>query len=152
MVLLKSFDEKGFVFFTNYQSRKSLELENSPYAALVFWWDKLQRQIRIEGTVSKTDDSFSDDYYKTRPIGSQLGAWASPQSQQIKSKQFLNKKLEHYTQKFKDKEIKRPSYWGGYLLNPDSIEFWQGRENRLSDRLKFIKQKDLSWKLIRLAP
>lgn len=152
IVLLKGFDEHGFVFFTNYNSRKGQELADNPWAALVFFWRGLERQVRIEGEVSKVMPEESDTYYHSRPEGSRLGAWASPQSAVIESRATLAVNLDEATQQFSDAPIARPSHWGGYRLKPISLEFWQGRPSRLHDRLRYQRQADDSWKLERLAP
>jgi pyridoxamine 5'-phosphate oxidase len=149
VVLLKEFSERGFVFFTNYESRKGIELYHNANACLNFWWGKLERQIRITGIVEKITEKESDDYFYSRPIGSQAGAVISPQSKEIESREWLEQKFIEI--QLKD-EIKRPEYWGGYILLPDSIEFWQGRSNRLHDRLLYEKSKDSSWVIKRLAP
>lgn len=148
-VLLKSFDTDGFIFFTNYESRKGAELEKNPYAAMCFLWLELERQIRIEGEVEKISAEASDHYFATRPEGSRLGAWVSPQSRPI-TKDELEKKLAELTAKYSD-NIPRPPHWGGYLLRPDMIEFWQGRPSRLHDRIVYTKNKK-TWQVQRLAP
>ncbi|MCW8850822.1 MAG: pyridoxamine 5'-phosphate oxidase, partial [Melioribacteraceae bacterium] len=139
VVLLKDYSEKGFVFFTNYKSMKGEQLEQNPNAALVFWWGTLARQIRIEGVVEKVTAEESDTYFNLRPHGSQLGAVVSNQSKTIPNYSFLEAEFEKVSEKFKDKKIDRPYYWGGYRVLPIMIEFWQGRENRLHDRLRFTK-------------
>jgi pyridoxamine 5'-phosphate oxidase len=151
VVLLKELDERGFVFYTNYKSNKGEELKNNPYAALVFLWLELQRQVRIEGLVEKVSEQDSNTYFASRPVSSQLGAIASPQSKVIPSRDYLEKQFEIIKQDLSGKEIKRPDHWGGYRLIPDRIEFWQGRENRLHDRLLYVADKD-GWKISRLAP
>ncbi len=151
IVLLKSFDENGFVFFTNYTSAKGSQLERNPHAALVFFWKELERQIRIEGTVEKTDDKESDAYFLSRPAGSRLGAWASPQSRIITGRKVLEENMERYTLQFEG-NIPRPVFWGGYLVRPSSIEFWQGRSNRLHDRIRYQKSEKGDWIIRRLAP
>ena len=150
IVLLKDYDEKGFVFFTNYQSHKGKELEENPKAAIVFFWKELERQIRIEGEIEKIESEESDAYFNSRPLGSKVGAWASPQSAVIKSRDIIDKNISDFQAKFGDK-IPRPAHWGGYRLKPAIIEFWQGRSNRLHDRLQYTKQTD-GWKIERLAP
>jgi pyridoxamine 5'-phosphate oxidase len=152
MVLLRGFDERGFVFFTNYQSRKAEELENNPRAALVFYWAELDRQIRIEGHVQRVTAEESNEYFQSRAWGSRLGAWASPQSQVIASRDVLEQRMEELATKFAEPEVPRPSYWGGYRVIPVSIEFWQGQPNRLHDRLRYRRFDDNSWCLERLAP
>jgi len=151
-LLLKGFDEKGFVFFTNYDSHKGKELAANPQACLVFFWKELERQIRIEGTIEKTTNEESDVYYFSRPVTSQIGAWASPQSNIIPSRQVIENNEINYTEKFKDSIIKRPAHWGGYRLKPVLIEFWQGRPSRLHDRLQYTLNVDNTWKIDRLAP
>ncbi|MEP7337761.1 MAG: pyridoxamine 5'-phosphate oxidase [Acidobacteriota bacterium] len=151
IVLLKGFDERGFVFFTNYESRKSRELGDNPHAALTFYWHTLNRQIRIEGIVEKTTRRESEDYFQTRPRGSQLGAWASPQSDEIVDRAELERRLAETEERYKDGEIPCPPFWGGWRLQPDQIEFWQGRESRLHDRIVYIKQ-NMAWRICRLAP
>jgi len=148
IVLLKGFDEHGFIFFTNYNSRKGKELFDNPYACLNFWWGALERQIRIEGVVEKTSPKESDDYFYSRPVGSQAGAVTSPQSDVIESREWLEKK---FIETQLTGNIKRPEQWGGYILKPNAIEFWQGRTNRLHDRLLYKKETD-TWKIVRLAP
>ena len=152
IVLLKDFDENGFVFFTNYKSIKGNQLEQNPNAALVFWWGPLTRQIRIEGSVEKISTEESDAYFHSRPRGNQIGAVVSNQSKVIHSHTELEQDFEKFSQKYKDKKVRRPDYWGGYRVKPVMIEFWQGRENRLHDRLKFIKTPKGNWQLERLSP
>ena len=152
MVLLKEVSESGFVFFTNYQSRKGKELLKNPHAALVFWWDVLQRQVRIEGKVRKISTTESDVYFSSRPLGSRIGAWASNQSEIIDNYRILEQQYLQIENKFAGKSVKRPAHWGGYRLKPDRIEFWQGRPNRLHDRLRFQKIKSGNWKIERLSP
>ena len=152
MLLLKGFDENGFVFYTNSESRKGKELASNPYCTICFWWDKLERQVRIEGRVEKVPDSEADAYFATRPRGSQIGAWASEQSRTISDRGYLEKRFEEIEDKYRDREVPRPAYWNGYRLIPDSIEFWQGRPNRLHDRLRYKLQEDGSWVIDRLAP
>jgi pyridoxamine 5'-phosphate oxidase len=151
IVLLKSFDDRGLVFFTNYNSRKGQELSENARACLLFYWSPLWRQVRIEGTVEKVSEEESDEYFHSRPLGSKLGAWASDQSQTIKSRNELEDRFEEFGWKFAD-NVPRPPHWGGYRVKPEVIEFWQGRENRLHDRLLYTLQADGSWKLERLAP
>lgn len=151
MVLLKSFDQDGFVFYTNYGSQKAKELDENPQAALVFHWSPLQRQVRIEGTVAKVSKSESDAYFRSRARGSRIGAWASKQSQKLESRSVLVQREKFYQEKFKDKEITLPEFWGGYRLKPERIEFWQGRVNRLHDRVVF-ERKNEGWNASRLYP
>jgi pyridoxamine 5'-phosphate oxidase len=151
MVLLKKFDKNGFDFFTNYESHKGNDLKENPLACLLFYWDKLERQVRIEGRVEKVDKTESEEYFATRSIKSQLGAWASPQSRVIDSRSFIVKEVVKYFMKFGSKNIPLPPHWGGYRLIPEVFEFWQGRPNRLHDRIEYIKRKDV-WEIKRLAP
>ena len=150
IVLLKNITDKGFVFFTNYNSHKAHNLDEQPYAALVFLWKELERQVRIEGSVKKTSREESDSYFQSRPEGSKLGAWASPQSEVIKGRDLLEKNLQLYTDKFKG-NIPTPGHWGGYVVEPVCIEFWQGRRNRLHDRIVYNLDNN-RWKIERLAP
>ena len=152
IVLLKEFDEKGFVFYTNYDSEKGKTLLQNPVAAVVFFWGDLERQIRIEGVVEKVNETESDAYFKVRPKGSQFGAIISQQSTVIPDRGYLEEKLEKLEKKYADKEVERPKNWGGYRVIPNKIEFWQGRRNRLHDRLVYLHQKDGLWKIVRLAP
>lgn len=152
MVLLKQFDERGFVFYTNYQSSKALELEANPLAALVFHWAPLETQVRIEGTVTRTSREESDAYFQTRPRESQIGALASPQSAVIANREVLERKVAELNDLYGDGPIARPESWGGYLLSPDRIEFWKGRVGRLHDRLLYELQPDGTWTIKRLAP
>ncbi|PSB00712.1 pyridoxamine 5'-phosphate oxidase [Merismopedia glauca] len=152
IVLLKGFDETGFVFYTNYSSHKGQQLETSAAAALVFWWANLERQVRIEGQVAKVSEIESDEYFHSRPLGSQLGAWASAQSQVIAGREVLEMTLRALEVEYQGKIISRPPHWGGYRLKPTSIEFWQGRPNRLHDRLLYTPLADGSWKIERLSP
>ena len=151
IVLLKGVDENGFRFFTNYLSAKGKELKRNPYAALVFFWSDLERQIRIEGTVEKLDKETSEEYFNTRPIASQIGAVASPQSQIIPNRTFLEEKFEELKTKSDGKSIAKPAHWGGYIVKPTRIEFWQGRRSRLHDRINFELIKG-NWIKTRLAP
>jgi pyridoxamine 5'-phosphate oxidase len=152
IVLLKDYSEEGFVFFTNYNSIKGNQLEKNPTAALVFWWGNLARQIRIEGSVEKTSTKESDEYFNSRPRGNQLGAIVSDQSRPVQSYSYLESEFEKISRKYKEKKVVRPNYWGGYRVIPDMIEFWQGRENRLHDRLRFTKTDINQWRLERLSP
>ena len=151
IVLLKGFDTNGFVFFTNYLSQKGKELKKNPYACLVFFWAELERQVRIEGRIEKLDKETSEAYFHTRPKGSQISAIASPQSQVIQNRQVLENKVDELTLSYGDKTIPKPAHWGGYIVKPTAIEFWQGRPNRLHDRLKYTPSNG-KWKLERLAP
>lgn len=152
MVLLKDFDARGFVFYTNYESLKGQQLNENPFAALVFWWAELERQIRIEGRVEKISNPESDAYFHSRPIGSQLGAWVSHQSQVIDSREVLETRQLDLEKQYRDREIPRPSHWGGFRVVPSVIEFWQGRPSRLHDRLRYTLQANGSWLRQRLSP
>jgi pyridoxamine 5'-phosphate oxidase len=151
IVLLKAIEPQGFTFFTNYSGRKGQELAANPKAALVFWWGELERQVRIEGNVAPISAEESDAYFHSRPIGSQLGAWASAQSQVIPSREVLEDRLEALKTQYEGQVIPRPAHWGGYRLTPQAIEFWQGRSNRLHDRLLYSRDGD-TWQRERLAP
>lgn len=151
IVLLKGIDEDGFVFYTNYESKKGRDLVENPQAALVFFWPELERQVRIEGVVSKVSEQTSSEYFHSRPIGSQLGAMASPQSKVISDRESLERKVEQLTTQYADQEIPRPLHWGGYLVEPTHIEFWQGRPSRLHDRIVYDLVEG-SWIINRLAP
>lgn len=150
-VLLKYFDQNGFVFFTNYESRKAHHISENPHVALLFLWLPLQRQIQITGTAKKISTTESLQYFATRPRGSQLGAWCSPQSSVLSSHQMLLMEFEKMKQKFLNHEVPLPSFWGGYRVTPSSFEFWQGRSNRLHDRFLYSPQND-GWEIQRLAP
>jgi len=150
VVLLKEFTHDSFVFYTNYEGHKAQQIAQNNRVSLVFFWPSLERQVRVEGTVEKISEVISTSYFKTRPLDSQLGAWASPQSQLIRSSDFLEQQFKYYQQKFGD-EVPKPPHWGGYTVKPHSIEFWQGRANRLHDRLLFLKELG-EWKISRLAP
>lgn len=153
VVLLKGLDESGFVFFTNYESRKGKELREVPFAALLFFWADLEQQIRIEGKIERVSEEESAAYYHSRPRGSQIGAWASPQSQTIPNREFLEEKVEEYSQQFENEVvIPYPKFWGGFRLVPHRIEFWQGRSSRLHDRILFEKEEEGTWYRSRLAP
>ena len=151
-VLLKGCDERGFIFYTNYESRKGSELPPGAWAALTFYWAVLNRQVRIEGRVEKISAEESDAYFATRPRGSQLGAWASPQSRQIANRAELEDLMAEVEQRFIAGPPPRPPHWGGYLVRPESIEFWQGRESRLHDRILYTKIVEGGWEIGRLAP
>ncbi|HLP90077.1 MAG TPA: pyridoxamine 5'-phosphate oxidase [Nostocaceae cyanobacterium] len=152
MVLLKDFDHRGFVLFTNYHSRKGQELAANPQAALVFWWAELERQVRITGCVEKISPEESDQYFEVRPAKSRLGAWASHQSEVIPSREYLEKKLQEFAAKYENQQVPRPPHWGGYRVIPQEIEFWQGRSSRLHDRLLYTRLEDGNWKIERLSP
>ncbi len=152
IVLLKSATADGFVFFTNYNSHKGKELEENPFACLVFFWKELERQIRITGTIEKISAEESDEYFYSRPEGSRIGAWASPQSSIISSRETIEINIAKYEQEFTGITITRPPHWGGYIVIPTVIEFWQGRPSRLHDRIQYTKLQDASWKIDRLAP
>lgn len=153
IVLLKDFDERGFTFYTNYTSTKGQNLLHFPYAALTFFWPDLERQIRIEGQVEKVSAQESDEYFAIRPRGSQLGAWVSDQSKHVASQEALTERVKSIEKQFEGQEVTRPSHWGGFRVIADSIEFWQGRPNRLHDRLLYTKQEGSEeWTLRRLYP
>ena len=152
IVLLKGYDENGFVFFTNYNSYKGSQLEQNPRACLVFFWKELERQVRITGLVRKTTASASDEYFRTRPLGSQIGAVASPQSQVIESREWITNREFELLKEYENKEVIRPEHWGGYCVQPVTIEFWQGRPNRLHDRILYTLEENGKWIIERLAP
>jgi pyridoxamine 5'-phosphate oxidase len=151
MVLLKGFDARGFVFFTNYRSRKGQELARNGRATLLFYWGSLERQVRIDGRVTKVARRESDDYFATRPRGSQLSAWASPQSESIRDRGTIEQCMSELARRYPD-QVPRPAHWGGYRLTPEVIEFWQGREDRLHDRILYRRTRGGRWKIERLAP
>ncbi len=151
VVLLKGLDERGFVFYTNYEGRKGRELEDNPRAALLFCWGELERQVRIEGTVSRVSEEESDAYYASRPRGSRLGAWASEQSRVVEGREVLESRIGDLEAEYEGREVPRPPFWGGYRVEPEAIEFWQGRENRLHDRIVYRRESG-SWKTERLQP
>ncbi len=151
MLLLKGFDGRGFVFFTNYVSRKAKEMLANPQVAMTFYWPILERQVRLEGTVSRLSDQESYAYFKTRPRGSRIGAWASDQSSPLASRAILEQRVREYEEKFRDQDVPLPPFWGGYRAMPDRIEFWQGRLDRLHDRLCYAREGDV-WKVTRLYP
>jgi pyridoxamine 5'-phosphate oxidase len=151
MVLLKGFDAEGFVFFTNYRSRKGREIARRPVASLLFFWPQLGRQVRIDGKVRKVSAKESDEYFNSRPRGSQLGAWVSDQSRKVENRDVLEQRMKDLEEKYRGKVIPRPSHWGGYRVFPSTIEFWKGRPNRLHDRLCY-RRKGTSWTRERLAP
>ncbi len=152
MMLLKGFDEQGFVFYSNYTSRKGQELASNPWAALVFWWGELERQVRIEGQVALVSTEESQAYFDSRPVGSRLGAWVSMQSQVIAGREILEQRMQEVTAAYQDQSIPRPPYWGGYRLRPLKIEFWKGRLNRLHDRLRYRLDANDHWLIERLSP
>lgn len=153
IVLLKGFDHRGFIFFTNYNSHKGQELAEVPFGSLTFWWDKLHRQVRIEGGVEKIPPEESAEYFQSRPRSSQIGAWASPQSQIIAGRGMLEEKVDQLEKEFENQpKINRPEHWGGYLVKPEVIEFWQGRLSRLHDRIRYDRQENGNWTIVRLAP
>jgi|SRR5215203_148336 len=152
VVLLKGFDERGFVFFTNYESHKARELTANPRAALVFYWAVLDRQVRIEGTVERTSREESEAYFDSRPRGSRLGAWASPQSRPVSGRQEIERLLEDAAGRFADGDIPLPDFWGGFRVRHETVELWQGRPNRLHDRLRYVREPEGGWRIERLAP
>ena len=152
MVLLKGVDSRGFVFFTNYESQKGRELLRNAQASLLFFWPQLARQVRADGKVEKISARESDTYFKTRPLGSQLGAWASDQSRVIQNREELERRMETLKEKYKDLSVPRPPHWGGFRVRPNRIEFWKGRPNRLHDRLRYRLLPTGRWKIERLAP
>ncbi|MDN5210487.1 pyridoxamine 5'-phosphate oxidase [Fulvivirgaceae bacterium BMA12] len=152
IVLLKGINDNAFQFYTNYDSQKGNDLAQNPFAALTFFWPELERQIRIEGKVEKLDAATSEDYFSTRPRDSKIGAWASPQSQVIESRVFLEENVKHLTEKYSGIEVPKPAHWGGYQLSPDKLEFWQGRSSRLHDRIVYRLTAPGQWQIERLAP
>jgi len=150
-VLLKAYDDRGFVFYTNYDSRKAAELDANPQATLVFHWAVLQRQVRVEGTTEKASEEESKAYFRSRPRGSRIGAWASEQSRPLASRAELEQRVREFERKFEGEDVPLPPFWGGYRLIPESVEFWQGRANRLHDRIKFIREGG-GWARSRLYP
>lgn len=151
MVLLKGFDEQGFVFFTNYESHKGNDLINNPNASILFFWKELERQIRISGSIQKTSAQESEEYFHSRPIESQLGAWASRQSSIIADREYLENEFHKLSVMYQDKQIPLPPFWGGFRLIPNNFEFWQGRENRLHDRISY-RINNKNWETVRLSP
>jgi pyridoxamine 5'-phosphate oxidase len=152
IVLLKAFDESGFTFYTNYEGRKGRELAANPRAALLFFWAELQRQVRIEGTVERVSEAESDAYFRGRPLGSRLGAWASHQSEVISGRDVLEDRARELARRFLEGEVPRPPFWGGFRVRPLSIEFWQGRPDRLHDRLRYQRMQPDGWRIERLSP
>ena len=152
IVLLKGYDDRGFTFFTNYHSSKGQQLLENPRACLVFFWKELERQIRISGLVVPVSEQESDEYFSSRPEGSRIGAWASPQSEVINDRAWLEQNEQKVREELADGKISRPAHWGGYRIRPTRIEFWQGRPNRLHDRILYSLQRNGSWKIERLAP
>ncbi|MBR9855017.1 MAG: pyridoxamine 5'-phosphate oxidase [Algicola sp.] len=152
VVLMKKFTFEGFIFYTNYQSEKGRAIAANPSICLSFFWPIMERQVIIKGRAEKIADNLSDGYFESRPTGSQLGAVVSDQSEVVPSREYLEKKLKELEQKYEGREVPRPEYWGGYLVRPVSIEFWQGRPNRLHDRIRYTLQEDYDWKIERLAP
>jgi pyridoxamine 5'-phosphate oxidase len=152
MVLLRGVDRRGFVFYTNYESRKAAELAANPLAALVFWWGELQRQVRVEGRVERTSREESAAYFRTRPPASRLSAWASPQSRVIPGREVLEERVAEVAADHPDGDVPLPPFWGGYRLVPEVVELWQGRPNRLHDRLRYYRAADGAWRIERLAP
>ncbi len=152
VVLLSSYDERGFVFHTNYESKKGAEIERNSCVALVFWWDPLGYQVRIEGRAHQTSAAEADAYFATRPRGSQLSAWASDQSRVIESRAALEARLRDLERKYAGAPVPRPPHWGGYRVAPETIEFWENRENRLHERLRFERDANGAWRSMRLAP
>ena len=150
-VLLKGYDERGFVFYTNYEGRKAVEIEANPTCALLFYWGELERQVRIEGRASRLSGEESDAYFAGRPRGSRPGAWASEQSRPVEDRNILEERVRALEAEYEGREIPRPPFWGGYRVEPDTIEFWQGRENRLHDRLVY-RRSGGRWKIVRLQP
>ncbi|MBV8639485.1 MAG: pyridoxamine 5'-phosphate oxidase [Candidatus Eremiobacteraeota bacterium] len=151
MVLLRGLDERGLVFFTSYGSRKGRQIAENPRAAVTFYWPPIHRQVRVEGAVSQLPEDESDAYFATRPRGHQLSAWASEQGEPVEGREVLDERLVHFSERFDGEEVPRPHSWGGYLIAPDRFEFWQGRENRMHDRLEYIRE-GREWKVARLQP
>ena len=152
VVLVKGVDRGGFNFFTNYESRKVRELAVNPHAALLFWWEPIERQVRVEGRVDKLPAADSDEYYQSRPLGSRLGAWASEQSRVLPDRAVLDQRFAELQAEYSESSPDRPAFWGGYRLVPDLFEFWQGGVNRLHDRLRYRRQDDTRWHRERLSP
>ncbi len=152
VVLMKKFTWEGFIFYTNYNSEKGKAIAENPNICLSFFWHTLERQIIIKGIAEKISENISDGYFESRPDGSKLGAWASDQSKVVASREVLDEKLKTFEEKYKEKEIPRPDHWGGYLVKPISIEFWQGRPNRMHDRIRYTLEENIDWKIERIAP
>jgi pyridoxamine 5'-phosphate oxidase len=152
IVLLKGVDEQGFVFFTSYESRKGRELESNPHAALVFFWPELERQVRVTGVASRVSPAESEAYFRSRPRGSRIGAWASAQSEVIPNRAALQERIDEVMARFPEEEVPIPPFWGGYRVVPEVVEFWQGRPSRLHDRLRYSRQPIGDWLIERLAP
>ena len=152
VVLLKKYTYEGFIFYTNYESEKGKAIEDNPHVCISFFWHSAERQIIIKGTAEKIAENLSDGYFESRPIGSQLGALASHQSEVIGNRMMLDDKLKNLEEKYQGKEIPRPKYWGGYIVKPIEMEFWQGRPNRMHDRIRYQLQEDYNWKIDRLQP
>jgi pyridoxamine 5'-phosphate oxidase len=152
VVLLKQFTYEGFIFYTNYNSEKGRAIAANPNVCLSFFWHEMERQVIIKGSAEKIAENLSDGYFESRPLGSRLGAAASPQSEVVPSREYLDEKLQQLEKEYQDKEIQRPPHWGGYIVKPVSIEFWQGRPNRMHDRIRFTLTEDFSWTKERLAP
>lgn len=152
VVLLKKYTWEGFIFYTNYRSSKGLSIEKNPHVCLSFFWHTLERQVIITGEAEKIPENLSDGYFESRPDGSKLGAWASNQSEIVASRSYLDDQLAAFEKKFLNKEISRPKHWGGYIVKPKKIEFWQGRPNRMHDRLNYTLEENFDWKIDRLAP
>ncbi len=152
VVLLKKFDDDGFVFYTNYNSSKARQLEENPFAALVMYWTVIDRQVRVEGSVQRVSPGQSDDYFRSRPRESQIGALASPQSEVIENRQVLEQRFQDFDKFYRDRHVERPAHWGGYILKPERIEFWQNRSGRMHDRILYEREPSGSWSIKRLAP